>query len=74
MVQNLVACFAPDRIILGGGVMEQSFLLERVKENFYQSVNGYWERFDNMLVNPGLGNQAGITGALVMAKSGLRMP
>ena len=54
--------------------MEQSFLLERVKENFYQSVNGYWERFDNMLVNPGLGNQAGITGALVMAKSGLRMP
>lgn len=68
MVQNLVGCFAPERIILGGGVMEQSFLLDRVKEKFYENANGYWARYDDLLVSPGLGNQAGITGALVMAQ------
>ncbi len=69
MVQNLVACFAPERIVLGGGVMEQDFLLERVKDKFYQNAGGYWEQYENLLAVPGLGNQAGITGALLMAKN-----
>ena len=71
MVQNLVASYGPERIILGGGVMEQEFLLERVKEKFKQSAGGYWEEYDNLLVNPGLKNQAGIIGALCMAERAL---
>ncbi len=68
MVQNLVACFAPDRIILGGGVMEQPFLLEMVREKYYAKTGGYWPNDDSLLVTPAMGNQAGITGALVMAR------
>ena len=67
MVQNLVASFAPERIILGGGVMEQEFLLAKVREKYYQNAAGYWPRDDSLLMTPALGNQAGITGALVMA-------
>lgn len=71
MVQNLVACFAPDRIILGGGVMEQEFLLAKVREIYHQNANGYWQIDDELLVNPAMGNQAGITGALVMAEQAM---
>jgi len=67
MVQNLVASFAPERIILGGGVMEQDFLLAKVRERYNQNAAGYWPRDGSLLVIPALGNQAGITGALVMA-------
>lgn len=67
MVQNLVACFAPERIVLGGGVMEQGFLLEMVKERCRESMAGYWQWGDDFLVTPKLGNQAGITGALLLA-------
>ena len=49
--------------------MEQDFLLDRVKNKFYQKAGGYWERHEDLLVGPGLGNQAGITGALLMAQS-----
>ena len=67
MVQNLVASFAPERIILGGGVMEQEFLLAKVREKYVKNAAGYWPQDDSLLVTPALGNQAGITGALVMA-------
>jgi len=67
MVLNLVACFAPERIILGGGVMEQDFLLTKVREAYYQKTGGYWQHDESFLVSPEMGNQAGITGALVMA-------
>jgi len=69
MVQNLVACYGPERIILGGGVMEQEFLLGKVQASYLSSMAGYWAVNDNLLVLPSLGNQAGITGALVMALS-----
>lgn len=68
MVQNLVASFAPEQIILGGGVMEQKFLLRKVWEKFQKSQAGYWSYDESFLVNPALGNQAGIVGALVMAE------
>ena len=67
MVQNLVACYAPERIILGGGVMEQEFLLEKVRARYEKNAQGYWAKNDSLLVAPALGNRSGITGALVMA-------
>ncbi len=68
MVQNLVACYAPERIILGGGVMEHAGMLERVQVRFDQDAGGYWQVVEDLLVRPGLGRQAGITGALLMAE------
>ncbi|MBK1853541.1 ROK family protein [Verrucomicrobiaceae bacterium 5K15] len=69
MVQNLVACFAPQKIILGGGVMNQKFLLGKVKARYLAEMAGYWSGHEDLLVLPELGNQAGITGALIMASS-----
>lgn len=71
MVQNLVACYAPERIILGGGVMEQEFLLKMVREKYRDGAAGYWKDDDSLIVTPAMGNQAGITGALVMAGEAL---
>lgn len=71
MVQNLVACYAPERIILGGGVMEQSFLLRQVKAIYARNTAGYWPQNERLIVTPGMGNQAGIIGALVMASDSL---
>lgn len=71
MVQNLVASLAPERIILGGGVMEQEFLLAKVRERFLENAAGYWSCDESFLVTPEMGNQAGITGALVMAQEAL---
>jgi fructokinase len=72
MVQNLMACYAPEKIILGGGVMEQKFLLSKVREKFRELAGGYWRENDALLVPPTMGNQAGITGALVMAQQRMR--
>lgn len=68
MVQNLVACFAPEKIILGGGVMEQPVLLPKIWEKFQSLSAGYWQCDSDLLVSPAMGNQAGIVGALVMAR------
>ena len=68
MVQNLVACFAPEKIILGGGVMGQPTLLPMIREKFERLAGGYWKCDDGLLVSPAMGNQAGIVGALVMAR------
>lgn len=69
MVQNLVACYAPEKIILGGGVMEQGFLLDMVKVELSQITGGYWQAHKDLLTLPALGDQAGITGALLMASA-----
>jgi len=71
MVQNLVACFAPEKIILGGGVMEQPVLLPKIRERFHELAGGYWQSEDDFLVSPEMGNQAGIVGALVMARDAI---
>ncbi len=71
MVQNYVACYAPERIILGGGVMEQPFLLEQIRQKYTELVGGYWTENSELLVSPALGNQAGITGALLLAKKSM---
>jgi len=72
MVQNLVACFAPEKIIMGGGVMEQEVLLPLIREKFQTLAGGYWGSEGNkdgeLLVSPALGTQAGIIGALMMAR------
>ena len=67
MIQNLMACYAPDKIILGGGVMEQEFLLDMIQSEFDQLAGGYWQYPEDLIVRPELGNQSGITGALLMA-------
>lgn len=68
-----VLTLSPQRIILGGGVMQQGQLFPRVRALLLDSLNGYvqspvlLEKIDSYVVPPDLGNRAGILGALCLA-------
>lgn len=59
----------PERIILGGGVMHAPKMLDKVKEAFDDLLGNYVDvpELDSYLVKPGLGDNAGITGAILLA-------
>jgi fructokinase len=77
VAQGLTACiyaFAPERIVLGGGVMQQEHLLRRIRTRVQALLNGYLkvpaieERIDTYIVSPGLGGDAGVLGTLILAQ------
>jgi fructokinase len=72
-VANLVCILSPERIIMGGGVMEQKHLFPMVRNRVREALNGYvqasqvLEGLDDYIVPPGLGNRAGLLGAIALA-------
>jgi fructokinase len=77
MLHNLVLTVAPQRILLGGGVMmRQPHLLERVQTSLVASLAGYVGTLDlHLLVqSPGLGASAGPLGAIAIALDTLARP
>ncbi len=70
---QLVLMLSPRRIVLGGGVMNQSRLYPLVRRRMQHWLHGYVEReevlaaVDDYIVAPGLGAQAGVLGALALA-------
>lgn len=74
---NIVLCYAPEKIILGGGVMHKDGLVSRAAEEMRSNLNGYVARdllnAEEYVVSPGCGDNAGILGAirLGMLKAGL---
>lgn len=71
---SLTFGFAPQRIILGGGVMNCPGLLERVQSQSAEKIAGYaqWPEAQTMstfIVAPGLGPRAGVLGAIAVAQS-----
>lgn len=64
---------SPERIIMGGGVMDQAHLLPRIREKALQKINGYirspvvLEQMGQYLVTPELGSRAGVWGAIQLA-------
>jgi fructokinase len=64
-----ILILSPQKIILGGGVMKQTQLFPLIRQNVQDLLNGYVELPDleAYIVPPGLGDNAGITGALVLA-------
>lgn len=75
---NLILTLSPQRIILGGGVMHQAHLFPMIREEVQRMLNGYlqtWEimqDIDNFIVPPGLGDKAGMLGAMVLAQQALK--
>jgi len=72
-VANLIYAFSPQRIVLGGGVMQQAGLLDRVRREVQGIINGYLQTdritrdIDQLIVAPGLGNRSGVLGAIALA-------
>jgi fructokinase len=70
-LRTAVYAFAPERIILGGGVAQMSGLVERVRRELAATLGGYpglpeYERPDFVVI-AGLGDLAGPGGALEFA-------
>ncbi len=69
-----ILTLAPQRLILGGGVMQQQHLFPRIRTEVQQLLNGYLaapeltEGIDAYIVPPALGGRAGVLGALALAE------
>ena len=61
---NLTLALSPQKIILGGGVMEQAQLFPLIRRELAIQLNGYLE--EPSLSPPALGDRAGILGALAL--------
>lgn len=73
MCINLTMCYSPERIILGGGVMQQSHLFPKIHTHFQTLMNGYQggpsaRAMKNFIVPTALDGMAGELGALLMAQ------
>ena len=73
-VANYVCTLSPQRVVMGGGVMEQPWLISLVRRNVQQALSGYvqavevLERIDEYIVRPALGRRVGVLGALALAR------
>jgi fructokinase len=71
---NFICTLSPQRIIMGGGVMEVPRLLDRVRDEVQGLLNAYVQApeilddIEHYVVPPGLGGRAGVLGALALAQ------
>lgn len=74
-VCNLQSIFEPDRIIMGGGVMDTDGLLAMVRNEAAKLGGGYFvTQAAEIIQPPGLASQAGLLGALALAQRLERFP
>ncbi|MDN6626076.1 MAG: ROK family protein [Pisciglobus halotolerans] len=68
-LMNYTLILSPERIILGGGVMKQLQLYPLIREELIRLINGYvaLPPMEEYIVPPSLGDNAGITGCLLLA-------
>jgi len=75
---NTICTLSPQRIIVGGGVMAQPALYNLVRDQVQSLLNGYiqspaiLEDIGNYIVPPGLGNRAGVLGAISLAMTSIK--
>lgn len=76
-VANFILTLSPQRVILGGGVMEQRQLFPLVCSEVQALLGGYLqvealqESIDRFLLPPELGSRAGVLGAIALAQRAL---
>lgn len=77
MCAMAVFAVSPEKIILGGGVMRQDHLFDRIRTQTLALLGGYITQtailndIDNFIVPPALGENSGVTGALALAARAL---
>lgn len=71
---NFICTLSPQRIVMGGGVMDQKHLFPLIRKKVQEQLNGYiqspaiLEQIDSYIVPPGLGNKAGVLGAIALGE------
>lgn len=74
---NLITTLSPQRIILGGGVMQQPAIFAQLRRSVQELLNGYVQSpeiladIDAYIVPPALGSRAGVLGAIALAQKAL---
>jgi fructokinase len=77
-ITGTILTLSPKKIILGGGVMKQSQLYPMIRREVRDNLNGYVSAkeiltdIDRYIVPPGLGDNAGLCGALALGLNELR--
>ncbi|GIV79842.1 ROK family protein [Litorilinea aerophila] len=72
---NIICLLSPQRIIMGGGVMQQRHLFPKIHEKVRTLLNNYiqkpaiTEHIEEYIVPPALGGRAGVLGALALAEA-----
>lgn len=69
----ITCLLAPQRIIIGGGLLQRAMLIGRIRAQFRMRVNGFYSRpeprdAECYLSLPGLGDDAGAWGGVLMAR------
>jgi fructokinase len=70
---NMIVVLSPECVVLGGGVMKQAHLFAPIRARVRELLNGYLfapqilEDAQDYIVPPGLGDNAGLLGALALA-------
>jgi fructokinase len=76
----IVLVASPHRVIVGGGVMQQTALLPLIRTRLRELVAGYLDTpylgadIDDYVVPPELGDRAGVLGAIALASRTSRSP
>ena len=74
---TIILTHMPGRIIFGGGVMKAAGLMDALREETHRRLAGYvttgplGRTFEDYIAPPALGDNAGITGALELARQAL---
>ena len=74
-LSNTILTLSPKRIILGGGIMQRTFLFPLIQCKVLKTLNGYVEsesllkKMDEYILPPRLGNRSGSLGAIALAQS-----
>jgi fructokinase len=70
---NWIYTLSPQKVILGGGVMQQTHLFPLIRREVQALFNGYLQspailkNIDEYIIPPALGGRAGVLGALALA-------
>ena len=77
LAATIVLMISPERIVFGGGVMNDDRVLTELRSTAAQFLNGYLpfvsgpQSLDGLIVAPGLGERSGIVGAIALAEAAL---
>ena len=72
-LQTIILTLSPEKIILGGGVMNQAGLIDKIRVRTRALLHGYVDSetirsgMDAYIVSPELGDRAGVLGAIALA-------